>query len=162
MRRQYTNELTSELLSTMEQSPFTAEQLAGMNDQARALIAGQQEYCRQHPVTALYRIAVEGSHTREGGTVHAPWNGNQIELSDGTKVNVALQGDEVVYADGRTAKIITGAGKRSEVNARSVALVGSRLDNGDEIISTLCHGPMIVGREGETMPEDFLPSSEVA
>lgn len=162
MTRHFTNELAPELLPTMEQPPFTAEQLAGMNDQARAHIAGQQEYCRQHPVTALYRIAVEGRLTREGGAVHAPWNGNQIELSDGTKVNVALEGDDVVYADGRTAEIITGAGKRSVVNARSVAIVGSHLDNGDEVISTLCHGPVIVGREGETMPEDFLPSCEVA
>lgn len=50
----------------------------------------------------------------------------------------------------------------SEVNGRGVALVNSRLDNGDEIVSTLCNGPMIVGREGEKMPEDFLSSCEVA
>jgi uncharacterized protein affecting Mg2+/Co2+ transport len=78
------------------------------------------------------------------------------------KVNVALVGDDVVYPDGRTAKIVTGAGKMSEVNGRGVALVNSRLDNGDEIISTLCDGPMIVGRKGEEMPEDFLLSVEVA
>ncbi|MGP3167227.1 PAAR domain-containing protein [Serratia ureilytica] len=162
MDRQYNNELTPELLATMDQSPFTAEQLAGMNDETRMLIAEKQEYCRQHPVNAIYRIAVDGSLTKEGGTVRAAYNGNAIELSDGRKVNVALVGDDVVYPDGRTAKIVTGAGKMSEVNGRGVALVNSRLDNGDEIISTLCDGPMIVGREGEDMPEDFLSSCEAA
>lgn len=105
---------------------------------------------------------MEGSLTREGGTVRAAYNGNEIELPDGKKVNVALEGDEVVYPDGRIAKIVTGASKRSDVKGSGVALVGSHLDNGDEIISTLCNGSMIVGREGETMPEDFLSSAEVA
>lgn len=162
MDRQYNNELTPDLLASMDQSPFTAEQLDRMNDETRALISNQQEYCRQHPVNAIYRIAVEGSLTKDGGTVRVAYNGNQIELSDGRKVNVALVGDDVVYPGGRTAKIITGAGKISEVNGRGVALVNSRLDDGDEIISTLCDGPMIVGREGEDMPEDFLSSCEAA
>ncbi|EIC86328.1 hypothetical protein [Serratia sp. M24T3] len=162
MNCQSTNELTLKLLATIGQSPFTAEQLDGMNNEARALIAGQQQYCRQHPVNAIYRFAVESGHTRKGGTVRAAYNGNEIELPDGKKVNVALEGDEVVYPDGRTAKIVADAGKRSEVNSRSVALVGSHLDNGDEIICTLCNGAMIVGREGEAMPDDFLSSAEVA
>ena len=161
MKSQYTNELTPELLATMDQSPFTAEQLAGMDDKARVLIEEQQAYCRQRPVNAIYRIAVDGSLTREGGTVRAAWNGNEIELSDGRKVNVALEGDEAVYPDGSTAKIVTSAGYVSKVHDRGVALVGSLLDNGDEIISTLSNGPMIVRREGETMPEGFLSSHEV-
>ena len=162
MDRQYTNELSPEVLTSMDQSPFTTEQLAGMNDETRALISEQQEYCRQHPVNTIYRIAVEGSLTKDGGTVRVVYNGNQIELSDGRKVNVALVGDDVVYPDGRTTKIITGAGKISEVNGRGVALVNSRLDNGNEMISTLCDGPMIVGREGEVMPKDFVSSCEAA
>lgn len=66
MDRQYNNELTPELLATMDQSPFTAEQLSGMNDETRSLISEQQEYSRQHPLNAIYRIAVDGSLTREG------------------------------------------------------------------------------------------------
>jgi hypothetical protein len=66
MDRQYNNELTPEVLATMDQSPFTAEQLSGMNDETRALISEQQEYYRQHPVNTIYRIAVDGSLTREG------------------------------------------------------------------------------------------------
>ncbi|EDQ9919420.1 hypothetical protein AHV22_003637 [Salmonella enterica subsp. enterica] len=53
MDRQYNNELTPEVLATMDQSPFTAEQLAGMNDETWALISDEQEYSRQHPVNAL-------------------------------------------------------------------------------------------------------------
>jgi hypothetical protein len=82
MDRQYNNELTPEVLATMDQSPFTAEQLSGMNDETRALISEQQEYYRQHPVNTIYRIAVDGSLTRDG-TVRATYNGNEIELSDG-------------------------------------------------------------------------------
>ena len=96
MDLQYNNELTPEILARMDQSPFTAEQLHRMNDEARALIEGQQEYCRQRPYTP-YRIAVDGSCS----------------------------------------------------------------DNGDEIISTLSNGQMIVRPEGEMMPEDFLSSHEV-
>lgn len=162
MNRQYNNELIPELLATMDQLPLTAEQLSGMNDETRALISDQQGYCRQYPVNAIYRIAVDGSLTIEGGTVRAAYNGNEIERSDGRKVNVALASDDVVYPDGRTAKVITGAGKMSEVNGRGVALVNSSLDNGGRIISTPCDGQMLAGRKSEAMPEDFLPSREVA
>ncbi|SKC16657.1 hypothetical protein SAMN05216168_2235 [Kosakonia radicincitans] len=33
--KQYTNELTAEMLAAFDQSPFTAEQLAEMNEEAR-------------------------------------------------------------------------------------------------------------------------------
>lgn len=56
MDRQYNNELTPDLLASMDQSPFTAEQLDRMNDETRTLISDQQEYCRQHPVNAIHRI----------------------------------------------------------------------------------------------------------
>ncbi|WP_373225793.1 PAAR domain-containing protein [Enterobacter cloacae complex sp. ESBL7] len=156
MDRQYNNELTPELLATMDQSPFTPEQLVAMNDEARRIIDGQQDYRRQHPVNAIYRIAVDGSLTREGGIVRTNYNGCEIQLPDGRKVNVALEGDDVVYPDGKTAKIVTGSGRMSEVNGRSVALVGSRLNNGDEIISTPQSSEVLLHREGEQLPGDFL------
>ncbi|WP_369790301.1 hypothetical protein [Rouxiella sp. WC2420] len=49
---QYNNELTPEVLAKMGKSPLVLEQLAEIaefNDDARELIAGQQEYCCQHP-----------------------------------------------------------------------------------------------------------------
>lgn len=54
MNRQYDNELNPEQLAAMDQSPFTAEQLAGMNDETRTLIVEKQAYCRLHPVNAIY------------------------------------------------------------------------------------------------------------
>ncbi|MFI8415860.1 hypothetical protein ACQKDS_04520 [Serratia sp. NPDC078593] len=86
MYRQYNNELTPELLATMDQSPFTAEQLVGMNDETRSLISDQQEYCRQHPVNAIYRIVVDGSFTREGGTVRAAYNGKKSNFQTAGKL----------------------------------------------------------------------------
>ncbi len=65
--KQYTNELTPEMLAAFDESPFTAEQLAGMNDEARSLIEKQNAYNLAHPVTAAYLIATEGSLTRNGG-----------------------------------------------------------------------------------------------
>ena len=77
MDSQYNNELTPKVLGTMDQSPFTVGQLARMNDETRALISDQQEYCRQHPVNVIYRMAVDGSLTREGGTIRAAYNGKK-------------------------------------------------------------------------------------
>ncbi|WP_223593721.1 hypothetical protein [Pseudomonas sp. A-R-19] len=48
------------------------------------------------------------------------------------------------------------------MNAPPLALVGSRLCNGDEIINTLQGSYLLVAREGVSMAEDFLPSIEGA
>ena len=78
----------------------------------------------------------------------------EFVLENGRSVRGARKGDEVLYADGSTAQIITGAG---QVN-NDVALVGSLLSNGDEIINTPQDGLVFVAREGESMVKDFLPS----
>ncbi|WP_261804229.1 hypothetical protein [Serratia marcescens] len=52
--------------------------------------------------------------------------------------------------------MVTGSGRMSEVNGRSVALVGSRLNNGDEIISTPQSSEVLLHREGEQLPGDLL------
>ncbi|WP_139308855.1 hypothetical protein [Pantoea sp. 1.19] len=109
-KRQYHNQLAPQRLATGDQYLTTAEQLDRMN-KARALIANQQADCRQHPVNALYRILVQGRLTRAGGRGRIACSGNQIERSDGRKVNVALVGEGGVYPDGRTAKILTDADK---------------------------------------------------
>jgi hypothetical protein len=151
--KQYTNELTSEMLAAFDQSPFTAEQLAGMNEEARTLIEKQSAFNLANPVTTAYLIATEGSLTRNGGKVFSKYNGQQITLNDGTLLNVSRVGDEVHYPDGTTAKIITGAGNTP---GESIALVGSSLDNGDEIISCPQNAGRRVVRAGETLPANFL------
>jgi hypothetical protein len=75
MDRQYNNELTPEVLATMDQSSFTAEQLAGMDDEGRALVAEHEDFKRHHPVIAIYRLAVEGSLTRDGGILNTATTG---------------------------------------------------------------------------------------
>ncbi|WP_240963528.1 hypothetical protein [Pseudomonas umsongensis] len=66
----------------------------------------------------------------------------------------ARKGDYVMYVDGSTAQIITGAGQVHN----DVALVGSLLSNGDEIINTPQGGYVFIAREGVSMVEDFLPA----
>jgi hypothetical protein len=105
----YTNDVSPEFLSRLNNSPFTEEQLARFDD----------------------------------------------EVID-QKVPAAQKSDYVVYADGSTAQIVTGAGQGNS----DLALVGSRLCNGDEIINTLQGGYLFIAREGVTIAEDFLPSTK--
>lgn len=58
--------------------------------------------------------------------------------------------------DGTTARIISSAGSMYTQDDKGVAVVGSRLDNGDEIISTPQSVGVLLQREGEPMPNDFL------
>ncbi|MEG4684937.1 hypothetical protein UXP70_08315 [Enterobacter cloacae] len=151
--KQHTNEPTAEMLAAFDQLPFTAEQLAEMNEEARNLIAKRNAYNLAHPVIAAYLIAAEGSLTRNGGKVFSEYNGRQIKLDDGTMLNVSRVGDEVRYPDGTSAKITNGAGNTP---GESIALVGSSLDNGDEIISCPQNAGRKVVRAGESLPENFL------
>lgn len=161
MDGQYSNEITPALRATMNQSPFTAEQLAAMNDDARAIIEAQKAFCIRHPVTAIYRIAVAGCRTRDGGTGaefnSAPGEGNKIQCADGKMRSVLTEESLISYPDGRTARIVSSAGSHyRDVNGRGIALVGSRLDNGDLIISTPQYACMLIAREGVAQPPDFL------
>lgn len=69
---------------------------------------------------------------------------------------MARVGDKVVYTDGSEATIVSGAGGARIIQDTSAALVGSMLDNGDEIISTPQSGSRLVFREGDTFPKGFL------
>lgn len=61
MEMQFTNELNRELLDVINASPFTAEQLAEMDESVRAVVEEQAAFERQQPVIAIYRLAVSGS-----------------------------------------------------------------------------------------------------
>lgn len=74
------------------------------------------------------------------------------------KINIALVGDEVVYPDGHTDCIVTGSGTQYRKGEESIALVGSRLSNGDVMISTPQAGSMLTERDGLPMGTDFLPA----
>lgn len=152
----YTNEVSPELLRSLDNVPFSEEQIAQFREEAWAIIHEQQAYFRNHPPRAIYRFATEGSQTRDGGVIQQGTAPLEITLDCGRTVRAAQKGDLVTYADGSTAQIVTTAGEGNSY----LALVGSRLSNGDEIINTPQGIGLFVVREGESMAEDFLPSIE--
>lgn len=158
MEQQYTNKLTLELAALLARPRFSAEKKAGMSKGARQTVEEQEAFLPEHPVVAIYRIALDGALTQRGGVVRAAWNGSEIALEDGHKVNVALEGDEVVYPDGTTVRIVTGSGSKFQEGGKSIVLVGSRLSNGDVIISTPQAGCTLNELKGLPMDADFLPA----
>lgn len=157
MEIQYTNELTSEMQAAMDQPVFTEEQLAVLSDEVLAVVREQAAYLLAHPPIGIFRPATEGSQTREGGVITLATSPMSVELPNGQRLRVAKTGDRVVYPDGTMAEIISGAGRSSHfAGGCSIALVGSHLSNGDEIINTLQGSVKIVQRAGVPMAEDFL------
>ncbi|WP_333848895.1 PAAR domain-containing protein [Leclercia sp.] len=148
--QQYTNELTPELRESSSQPPYDKDFLASCDSKTR----GEYENFNQQvsrPVTHIFRFAVVGSVTRNGGVIR---NVSGSSTAGGYKM--ARVGDKVVYADGSEATIISGAGGARIMQGASAALVGSMLENGDEIISTPQSGSRLVFREGDTFPKGFL------
>lgn len=154
----YTNEISHEALRHLDDLYLEPRLLEGYGEDVAAFVSRQKAFVEAHPPIAIYRVATEGSQTRDGGTILQVSSSLTFTLDNGWKVRAAQKGDEVVYADGSTARIITGAGK----NNSDIALVGSRLSNGDEIINTLQRRFMIIVREGGPMAEDFLPGLRLA
>lgn len=156
MNQQNTNELMPEILTELEASPLTAEEIAAMDDGAGAIIAEGKELERNHPVNAIWRITTEGSITRRGGIIAPVERESKLLLENGRYASIATAGDTGTYPDGSTATIANSAGATSMCNGAGVALVGSVLDNGDEIISTPQGHTYLVTREGIAPGADFL------
>ena len=152
----YTNEFTPETLSSLDISPFSAETPPTLSDESLAMIREQEAYILAHPPVGIFRFAAEGSQTRDGGVVKIASSEVMINLKNGASVQLAQVGDSVIYPDGASAVITTGAGKQHRFGEAEAALVGSRLDNGDEIINTPQDSLLIIERSGEAMPVDFL------
>ncbi|WP_223549391.1 hypothetical protein [Pseudomonas sp. A-B-19] len=150
----YTNDVSPEYLRSLDNPHFTEQQIAQFHEHAQVVVRQQQAYIDTHPAIAIFRCATEGSHTRNGGVIQQGTGPLEFKLENGRSVRVARKGDYVLYADGSTAQIITGAG----LDNNDVALVGSVLSNGDEIINTPQGGYVFIAREGVSMGEDFLPS----
>lgn len=90
----------------------------------------EQLYWNHKPYSKFYD-AFNRSKTRDGGLIRASTNTYKVK-----GVSLALVGDEAIYTDGSSTKIISGAGSAITVHNRSSALVGSPLENGDEIINS--------------------------
>lgn len=151
----YTNEVTGDFLQSLDKPTFTSEQMAEFHEDAVAVIRRNEAYCLAHPPTGIYRLATEGSQTRNGGIVQKTQSPIACTLENGEEVRAAHRGDRVLYPDGSTAQIITGAGHSNS----HVALVGSRLCNGDDIINTPQPHVLFVARQGVPLADDFLPDA---
>ena len=148
--QQYTNEITPEIRESLSHPPYDEEFLASFDSRIRGEF---EDFNKQvaRPLTYIFRLAVVGSLTRNGGIIQ---NASGAATADGYLI--ARVGDKVVYADGSEATIISGAGKARVMQGSSAVLVGSMLDNGDEIISTPQSSNKVVFREGDILPNGFL------
>lgn len=99
----------------------------------------------------IYYVAVHGAKTQNDGLVNASSTNTKIK-----GLSIARVGDEVIYADGTTSKIISGAGTACIVDGSPVALVGSRLENGDEIIESPNNTIAIRIYKDQALPQNFL------
>lgn len=110
---------------------LTPEQLEKLSENdIQQILKAEKLYWETKPFTEYY-VAVNGAKTKGGGLIRA--SGYSAKFKG---VSVAVVGDEAIYADGTTAKIITGAGEALTIRDHSVALIGSHLDNNDEIIDS--------------------------
>ena len=149
--QQYTNEITPEIRESCSQPVYDDDLLTECDSQTREALEKINRDVAARALVHMFRFAVEGSLSRNGGVIrHASGN----STTGGYKI--ARVGDKVVYADGSEATIISGAGRARMMQGASAALVGSMLDNGDEIISTPQSRTRLVFREGDALPEGLL------
>ncbi|WP_062380278.1 hypothetical protein [Pseudomonas abietaniphila] len=149
----YTNDVSPEFLRDQNTPAHTAEHAEVVSEDTAARARAHADYLMAHPCVGIYRIATEGSQTRDGGVVNQTGSTMTFLLDNGEEIRAAHKGDTVTYPDGSSARISTGAG----VQYRDLALVGSRLSNGDEIINTRQSGALILARDGAALGDDFLP-----
>ncbi|EKK13907.1 TPA: PAAR domain-containing protein [Acinetobacter baumannii] len=110
---------------------LSIEQLEKLSENdIQQISSAEQLYWNNKPYT-IYHVAVHGAKSQNGGLVNASSNSSKIK-----GLSIARVGDEVIYADGTTSKIISGADIACVVEGSPVALVGSRLENGDVIIDS--------------------------
>jgi uncharacterized Zn-binding protein involved in type VI secretion len=81
---------------------------------------------------AMHLFATVCSLTERGGRVTQATSGLTV-----VGLALARVGDVVTYDDGSQAVIIDGAGEFAVDDGKSLALIGSRLSNGDRIVQTL-------------------------
>lgn len=101
-------------------------------DEIQKRITDEQEFMNKQPHKKFF-VATHGSKTKNGGLIRATFN-QKIKAQGHL---IAVVGDEAIYEDGTTSKIISGAGEAGAIEGRDIALVGSRLENGDEIVESL-------------------------
>ncbi|WP_449553930.1 PAAR domain-containing protein [Lelliottia amnigena] len=149
--KNYTNDLTTEIIKTCVQPPFTPEDIATFNDSVQHEVLEMITKVVTRPAKYMFKVATVGSRTRNGGILQ-----KSSEKSSAVGLQVERVGDKVMYSDGSETTIISGAGEAHIMQGKSAALVGSMLYNDDEIISTPQSSNRLVLRESDTLPEGFL------
>jgi len=148
----FDNNVSEDLLQSLNQPHYTAEQLAELPGDMRDLALQRNEELRIHPVIAIHRWATEGSRTRRGGVIRHADTQVVLTLESGEEVRLARTGDRVEYPDGSSAAILSF----TPTEHAHVAVVGSQLANGDEIIDTPQSNVFFVTQEGLPDPRDSV------
>ena len=112
----------------------------------------EQQENAEAVIEKYHPFATEGSTTeRDGRVVHGSSGAKIADLT------IARVGDKVVYEDGSEAYIIDGAGFAAVYLDKPLALVGSRLSNGDRIVKSLHNGAGVNERAGKPIEGLFDP-----
>jgi uncharacterized Zn-binding protein involved in type VI secretion len=104
-------------------------------------------------IKATHWLATIGSLTKRGGRITKATGCRTI-----AGLTVARVGDIVTYEDGSEAVIVDGAGAAAISEGKPLALVGSRLSNGDQITESLQHRVSIVEHRSQTITGLFDPA----
>lgn len=152
----YNNEISPERLQELNRPYFSEEQIKLFNSETADFIRRNQAEQLENPAIAIRLLASEGSQSKRGGVIKKGTSGSTVIIESGEELAIAQIGDPVEYPDGSVAYIKTGAGKAFS----NLALVGSRLDNGDEIINSRQNIGHINILKNSPPESDFLPESE--
>ncbi|MCA8244356.1 MULTISPECIES: PAAR domain-containing protein [Burkholderia] len=82
------------------------------------------------PASPRYRLAVRGATTARGGALREVTGTWETGVRLG---RAGVVGNQIHYADGSTARIVSGLGRVDNGDFQPLAFVGSELDNGDVI-----------------------------
>src|SRR4051794_23774597 len=104
-------------------------------EEAKRYIAEQLEALAKRPVKSRHPLATLGAKTERGGEVVTASTGIEIQ-----EHRIACVGDIVRYSDGSESKIVSGAGSAHVYDDKPVAIIGSHLENGDTITTSLQSG----------------------
>lgn len=141
--------------SPEELKTLSDEEIQKMNEQENIERENQRIENAKRPQKTYYPVT-EGATTKNGGVVQVRYcEKGYVVLHEN---RVATVGDLVIYPDGSTAKIISGAGFCMTLSEFPVAINQSVLDNGDVIEeSGLPHKDLVLTiYEDEPLPEGFL------
>lgn len=152
----YNNEISPERLKELNKPYFSEEQIKSFDAEVTEFIRRNQTERLENPAIAIRLFASEGSQSKRGGVIKKGTSSLIVTIESGEELAIARIGDPVEYPDGSVAYIKTGAGKAFS----NLALVGSRLDNGDEIINSRQNIGHINILKNSPPESDFLPMGE--